>query len=129
MIVASAPTRLDFGGGWTDVPPFPEERGGFVCNLAIERRATATLTVATDQAPCADPLVAAAVRDLRHVVDARLPDEQAVLDAARLKADHTMAYADAFAASLAERHDAVLWTGDPELLVDGSTWRWRDLRG
>lgn len=62
MIVASAPTRLDFGGGWTDVPPFPEERGGFVCNLAIERRATATLTVATDQAPCADPLVAAALR-------------------------------------------------------------------
>jgi D-glycero-alpha-D-manno-heptose-7-phosphate kinase len=41
--IASAPTRLDFGGGWTDVPPFPEERGGFVCNLAIERRATATL--------------------------------------------------------------------------------------
>ncbi len=40
---ASAPTRLDFGGGWTDVPPFPEERGGFVCNIAIERRATVTL--------------------------------------------------------------------------------------
>lgn len=42
-IRATAPTRLDFGGGWTDVPPFPEERGGFVCNLAIERRATVTL--------------------------------------------------------------------------------------
>lgn len=39
-LVATAPTRLDFGGGWTDVPPYPEERGGFVCNLAIERRAT-----------------------------------------------------------------------------------------
>lgn len=39
-LVATAPTRLDFGGGWTDVPPYPKERGGFVCNLAIERRAT-----------------------------------------------------------------------------------------
>lgn len=39
MLDVSAPTRLDFGGGWTDVPPYPEERGGFVCNLAIERRA------------------------------------------------------------------------------------------
>lgn len=39
-LVATAPTRLDFGGGWTDVPPYPRERGGFVCNLAIERRAT-----------------------------------------------------------------------------------------
>lgn len=62
MIVASAPTRLDFGGGWTDVPPFPEERGGFVCNLAIERRATVTLTPAGDAPPPSDPLVAAALR-------------------------------------------------------------------
>ncbi len=44
-LIASAPTRLDFGGGWTDVPPFPEERGGFVCNLAIERRATVTFRI------------------------------------------------------------------------------------
>ena len=62
MIVASAPTRLDFGGGWTDVPPFPEERGGFVCNLAIERRATVTLVAADEPGPPADALVAAALR-------------------------------------------------------------------
>ncbi len=62
MIVASAPTRLDFGGGWTDVPPFPEERGGFVCNLAIERRATVTITAAADAATPSEPLVAAALR-------------------------------------------------------------------
>lgn len=68
MIVASAPTRLDFGGGWTDVPPFPEERGGFVCNLAIERRATVALMPAEPSASPsadahgADPLVAAALR-------------------------------------------------------------------
>ena len=39
-IVARAPTRLDFGGGWTDVPPYSEEEGGFVCNVAIARYAT-----------------------------------------------------------------------------------------
>ncbi len=37
------------------------------------------------------------VRDLRDVVDARLPDEPFVINAARIKADHPMAYAGAFA--------------------------------
>lgn len=68
------------------------------------------------------------VRDLRDVIDARLPDESLVVDAAHIKADHPMAYADAFAAALTVAFDASLWTGDPELLVDGSSWRWRDLR-
>ena len=53
-LVAHAPTRLDFGGGWTDVPPFPEERGGFVCNLAIERRATVRLEQVLDDHASAD---------------------------------------------------------------------------
>jgi len=70
----------------------------------------------------------AAVRDLRDVVDARLPDERLVLDAARIEADHPMVYAGASAAALALAHDAVLWTGDPELLVKGTPWRWKDLR-
>ena len=60
MLVASAPTRLDFGGGWTDVPPYPEERGGFVCNLAIERRATVRLSPHV-AAGAVDPLVRAAL--------------------------------------------------------------------
>lgn len=68
------------------------------------------------------------VRDLRDVIDARLPDETLVVDAARIKADHPMAYADAFAAALTVAFDATLWTGDPELLIDGAPWRWRDLR-
>ncbi len=68
------------------------------------------------------------VRDLRDLIDARLPDERLVLDAARLKADHPMAYADAFGAALAVAEDATLWTGDPELLAYGSPWRWQDLR-
>jgi D-glycero-alpha-D-manno-heptose-7-phosphate kinase len=39
-IVTRAPTRIDFGGGWTDVPPYSDEVGGFVCNVAISRYAT-----------------------------------------------------------------------------------------
>jgi ribonuclease VapC len=68
------------------------------------------------------------VRDLRDVLDVRLPDERAVLDAARIKADHPLAFADAFGAALAIAERATLWTGDPELLVAGSPWHWRDLR-
>lgn len=62
-LVASAPTRLDFGGGWTDVPPYPEERGGFVCNLAIARRARVRIeTASKSSASITDPLIAAALR-------------------------------------------------------------------
>ena len=43
-LIARAPTRLDFGGGWTDVPPYSEEEGGFVCNIAIARYATVRLS-------------------------------------------------------------------------------------
>ena len=67
------------------------------------------------------------IRDLRDVVAAQLPDVHLVLDAARIKADHPMAYAAAFGAALAVAEDAELWTGDPELLVDEALWRWRDL--
>ena len=69
------------------------------------------------------------VRDLRGVIDVRLPDERVVLDASRIKCDHPMAYADAVAAALAAATGSELWTGDPELLVNGAGWRWRDLRG
>jgi predicted nucleic acid-binding protein len=68
------------------------------------------------------------VRDLRDVVVAELPDEQRVLQAGRIKSDYPLAFADAFAAATAQAHDAELWTGDPELLVDGAPWAWRDLR-
>lgn len=44
-IVTRAPTRIDFGGGWTDVPPYSDEVGGFVCNLAIARYATVTVSL------------------------------------------------------------------------------------
>ena len=32
---ATAPVRLDFAGGWTDVPPFSRREGGVVVNAAI----------------------------------------------------------------------------------------------
>jgi len=45
-LIARAPTRIDFGGGWTDVPPYSEEEGGFVCNVAIARHATVRIRAA-----------------------------------------------------------------------------------
>jgi D-glycero-alpha-D-manno-heptose-7-phosphate kinase len=63
-LVARAPTRLDFGGGWTDVPPYCDDEGSAVCNVAITRYATATVAIGTSHpsAPNDDPLVRAALR-------------------------------------------------------------------
>jgi uncharacterized protein len=69
------------------------------------------------------------VRDLRPKLHLDLPTEDRVLDAARLKAEHAMSYADAFAAATATAHRATLLTGDPELLIAGAPWQWEDLRG
>ena len=60
-LVARAPTRIDFGGGWTDVPPYPAERGGFVCNVAIDRYATVTIREGSPSHPHESPLVRAAL--------------------------------------------------------------------
>lgn len=43
-------------------------------------------------------------------------DDDTVLAAARLKMTHTLSYADAFAAVTAQQKDAILLTGDPELI-------------
>jgi D-glycero-alpha-D-manno-heptose-7-phosphate kinase len=43
IVVTRAPTRIDLGGGWTDVPPYSDREGGFVCNIAINRYAMATI--------------------------------------------------------------------------------------
>lgn len=62
-IIARAPTRIDFGGGWTDVPPYPERDGGFVCSVAIARHARVTLHLdAATPADGADGLAGAALR-------------------------------------------------------------------
>ncbi len=69
-----------------------------------------------------------AVRDLRPQLDLDLPDEGRVLAAATIKAEHPMAYADAFAAATAIAHQATLLTGDPELLLPSAPWAYEDLR-
>lgn len=70
----------------------------------------------------------AVVRDLRPLLRLEMPTEQRVIRAARIKADNSLAYADAFAAATALAYDARLLTGDPELLFDGSPWKVEDLR-
>jgi D-glycero-alpha-D-manno-heptose-7-phosphate kinase len=78
-IIYRAPTRIDFGGGWTDVPPYSDEMGGYVCNVAISRFATVTVTRGGPARP-ADETVAdrsitdAAARRFR-IYDARIDVE------------------------------------------------------
>ncbi len=45
------------------------------------------------------------------------------------KYTYWMSKADGVAAATAIRHDAELWTGDPELLCNERIWKARDLRG
>jgi D-glycero-alpha-D-manno-heptose-7-phosphate kinase len=45
---ARAPLRIDFGGGWTDVPFYAEEHGGAVLNAAITRYARGSLSPPED---------------------------------------------------------------------------------
>jgi predicted nucleic acid-binding protein len=81
--------------------------------------------VSRDQDPSEGEQV---LRDLRPLLRLDLPTERRVLEAARLKAEYPMAYADAFAAATALAHDATLWTGDPELLLEDAPWSYEDLR-
>ena len=71
QIIARAPTRIDFGGGWTDVPPYPERDGGFVCNVAIGLHARIELVAGADSA-APDPLAAAALRRAGVRADVRI---------------------------------------------------------
>jgi D-glycero-alpha-D-manno-heptose-7-phosphate kinase len=50
MIIKSrAPIRIDFAGGWTDVPPFSQREGGAVVNASINRYTYATLVTRNDE--------------------------------------------------------------------------------
>lgn len=48
MIRVSAPVRLDFAGGWTDVSPFAAREGGAVVNAAIDLRVEAEFESGSD---------------------------------------------------------------------------------
>ncbi len=54
-----------------------------------------------------------ALHEEMQIVD---PDWSLVEAAARVKARGGLSYADAFCVATAERLDAPLWTGDPEIL-------------
>jgi D-glycero-alpha-D-manno-heptose-7-phosphate kinase len=62
-VIARAPTRIDLGGGWTDVPPYCDREGGFVCSIAISRYAIARI-VDGQETPVVkeNPIVRAAVK-------------------------------------------------------------------
>ena len=68
------------------------------------------------------------VRELRRVLTMEVPSPGRTLEAARLKANHARAYADAFALATAIAHGATLLTGDPELCDRGMGWPVEDLR-
>lgn len=68
------------------------------------------------------------VRELRPRLTLDLPTAARVLEAAHLKAEHAMAYADAFAVATAIAHRAILLTGDPEILGGDPAWPVADLR-
>lgn len=62
-VIARAPTRIDLGGGWTDVPPYCDREGGFVCNVAITLYSVATVAPnGRDHSGRDSALIEAAVR-------------------------------------------------------------------
>lgn len=47
-ICSRAPIRIDFAGGWTDVPPFSQREGGAVVNATINRYTYTTMVPRAD---------------------------------------------------------------------------------
>ena len=69
-----------------------------------------------------------AVRAVSRRLRVEEVDGELVIDAARLKAAHRLSYADAFCVATAQRHDALLYTGDPEILALKDVVELADLR-
>ena len=68
------------------------------------------------------------VRDLRAMLDLELPSVDRILHAATIKAHDAMSLADAFAVATAADNDAILMTGDPEIIASKGSWQVEDLR-
>ncbi len=71
------------------------------------------------------------VAKLRGVIEVIDPDWDLVVAAAKVKANGGLSYADAFCVATADRLEAELWTGDPEILDLAGKLQFevRDLRG
>lgn len=50
IVRSKAPLRISFAGGGTDVPPYPQERGGAVLSVTINKYAYASLMPTEDEA-------------------------------------------------------------------------------
>lgn len=70
-----------------------------------------------------------AIQDIEACITVVLPDRGLILEAARIKSDYPLSYADAFAAATAVRLSASLWTGDPELMLENAPWLVHDPSG
>jgi predicted nucleic acid-binding protein len=56
------------------------------------------------------------IEEVRRELDVVHPDWQLVRAAAKVKASGGLSFADAFCIATAERLEAPLWTGDPEII-------------
>src|SRR5207248_1236995 len=68
------------------------------------------------------------VENIRGGLTLDVPVPERVLAAASVKARYAMSYEDAFAVATAQAYDAVLLTGDPEILGAEGGWRTENLR-
>jgi predicted nucleic acid-binding protein len=59
------------------------------------------------------------IEEIRGLIELVVPVWPLVSDAARIKADGGLSYADAFCVATALSLDAPLWTGDPEIVTQG----------
>jgi predicted nucleic acid-binding protein len=77
------------------------------------------------------PRAGATIEDARRELIVIDPDWDLVREAAKVKARGGLSHADAFCVATAQRFDAPLWTGDPEIVERGDKFFCKvvDLRG
>ncbi len=73
------------------------------------------------------PVAHQVVEELRPRLALDLPGPDRVMEAARIRASHAVAYADAFAVATALAHGAVLVSGDREILSANPSWPTEDV--
>jgi len=58
------------------------------------------------------------IKDIEKLtIRSQMPSKSDILSAAKIKSEHKLSYADAFAVSLAQKIDGVIYTGDPEIVL------------